>query len=239
HAERLAELGKIVGAVAHEIRNPLGVMLAHAKLLERSGADDEAVAGLRVEIARARRFLDDLLRYGKPRPLALERRRVLEIVESAAIGAASGMGVPRADVAIEGDAALEADVDADALTDVVTALVSNALIATSALDAGSPRVTVRARRDLERAEIAVEDRGPGVPREIEPRLFEPFVTGRGRDAEHPGTGLGLAIAARWAARHGGSLRHERPATGARFVFEWPVAATVAGPSEPRETREPA
>jgi signal transduction histidine kinase len=63
-----------------------------------------------------------------------------------------------------------------------------------------------------------------VPREIEDRLFQPFVTGRGRDHRHPGTGLGLAIAQRWIARHGGSLRHERPAEGgARFVVALPRA----------------
>ena len=74
-------------------------------------------------------------------------------------------------------------------------------------------------------EVCVEDDGPGVPREIESSLFQPFVTGRGRDAKHPGTGLGLAIAARWVERHGGAIRHERPAEGgARFVVTWPRRA---------------
>ena len=60
-------------------------------------------------------------------------------------------------------------------------------------------------------------------RGLEATLFQPFVTGRGRDAEHPGTGLGLAIALRWAERHEGAIRYERIAKegGARFVVRWP------------------
>jgi signal transduction histidine kinase len=89
-------------------------------------------------------------------------------------------------------------------------------------DRPGARLCVGARAAGAAVETLVEDDGPGVPPEIEPRLFQPFVTGRGRDARHPGTGLGLAIAARWLERHGGSLRHERPpAGGARFVARWP------------------
>ncbi|HEY0193306.1 MAG TPA: ATP-binding protein, partial [Kofleriaceae bacterium] len=68
--------------------------------------------------------------------------------------------------------------------------------------------------------------GPGVPAELADRLFQPFVTGRGRDHAHPGTGLGLATARGIAERHGGSLRHEPPRGpagqgGARFVLRLP------------------
>jgi signal transduction histidine kinase len=60
------------------------------------------------------------------------------------------------------------------------------------------------------------------------------VTGRGRDATHPGTGLGLAIAARWVERHGGSIHHERPASGgARFVVRWRRPARQPQPSSNR------
>jgi signal transduction histidine kinase len=67
-----------------------------------------------------------------------------------------------------------------------------------------------------------------VPAEIEAMLFQPFVTGRGRDAKHPGTGLGLAVAARWLERHGGTLCYERaPGGGARFEARWPERAAEA------------
>jgi signal transduction histidine kinase len=227
HAERLAELGAIVGAVAHEIRNPLGVLLAHAKILERAGADPDSVETIRNEVARAKRFLDDLLRYGKPRPLEPVETEVLDEVRRAAELARTSFG--SGSLVIEGDTTAVAEVDRAALADVTTVLVHNALVASSD---GGLAVTVSVHKPDDRSiELCVEDRGPGVPPEITPRLFEPFVTGRGRDAIHPGTGLGLAIAARWVHRHGGTIRHERPAEGgARFVVTLPVVPPLAPPT---------
>ena len=102
----------------------------------------------------------------------------------------------------------------------MTALVHNAAIAVAGRRDGRVEI-VMGERDSNLS-IVVEDNGPGVPPEIAPRLFEPFITGRGRDAAHPGTGLGLAIAHRWVERHGGSVRYEaRPGGGARFIVHWP------------------
>lgn len=222
-AERLAELGRVVSAVAHEIRNPLGVVAAQTKLLERRGADPETLEAVRAQIERARRFLDDLLRYGKPRPLEL---RPLDVGATLRLGVSTarqafGDGAPA--VAVEVEDGLRIEADQSAFTDVTANLVQNACIAVSGSGAA---VRVSARGDGDVVEIAVEDDGPGVPEALTATLFQPFVTGRGRDAKHPGTGLGLAIAARWLERHGGSLRHERPERGgARFVARWPKRPT--------------
>jgi signal transduction histidine kinase len=222
HVERLAEIGKLAGAVAHEIRNPLGVIAAQAKLLERQGARPETVASVRAQIDRARRFLDDLLRYSRPRPLELTEVEVLPALQLAATGVRQvvGEGAPPVDVALEGEGAIFLEVDRGAFNDVATVLVHNAAIALDGRE--GVRVRVTAARAHGAVEVRVEDDGPGVPAEIEATLFQPFVTGRGRDAKHPGTGLGLAIAARWVERHGGAIRYERCAEGgARFVVRWP------------------
>jgi len=215
HAERLAEIGALAGAVAHEIRNPLGVIAAQAKLLERRGADAESVAALRAEVERARRFLDDLLRYGRPRPL--EPRSVVagDALAAAVATVRAAIGPTMPEVALDADGA-ELVADPAGFHDVAVVLVSNAALALR--DRPAPRLAVGARAEGGDLVVTVEDNGPGVPHEIEDRLFEPFVSGRGRE----GTGLGLAIAARWVERHGGRLRHERPAEGgARFVVTWP------------------
>jgi signal transduction histidine kinase len=225
HAERLAEIGRLAGAVAHEIRNPLGVIAAQAKLLERQGARPETVAAMRGQIERARKFLDDLLRYSRPRPLEIHEIEVLPTLQLVAgnVRQVLGDGAPIIDAAIDGGAALYLEVDRGAFTDVATVLASNAAMALDGREDG--RVTITASREAGTVVVRVEDNGPGVPAEIEATLFEPFVTGRGRDARHPGTGLGLAIAARWVERHGGSIRHERPRDGgARFVVRWPEGA---------------
>src|SRR5262245_59531362 len=84
HAERLAEIGRLASAVAHEIRNPLGVIAAQAKLLERQGARPETVAALRAQVDRAKRFLEDLLRYSRPRPIEVSEVEVLPALRLAA-----------------------------------------------------------------------------------------------------------------------------------------------------------
>ena len=224
HAERLAEIGRLASAVAHEIRNPLGVIAAQAKLLERQGAKPETVAAMRAQVERARRFLDDLLRYSKPRPLDMSEVEVLPALMLAIAGVRQALGedAPAIDVAIEGGGALFVEADRGAFNDVATVLAHNAAIA---LDDRGTGVRVRAARVDGAVEVRVEDDGPGVPPEIEATLFQPFVTGRGRDAKHPGTGLGLAIAARWVERHGGAIRYERREEGgARFVVRWPTSA---------------
>ena len=219
-AERLAELGRVASAVAHEIRNPLGVILAELKLLEREGASEEGVGAVRAQVQRASGFVDDLLRYARPRPLEVTEVDVSRALTSAAEEAAQGMQLPAARLALPPGGGPTIEADARALQDVVRNLVSNALIATRDLTAAGVRVHVT--EEPAHVLIQVEDDGPGVPPEVLGRLFEPFVTGRGRDARHPGTGLGLAISARLAARHGATLVHERPAEGgARFVMRWP------------------
>lgn len=222
HAERLAEIGTMASAVAHEIRNPLGVIAAQAKVLERAGASPASVTAIRGQVDRAKHFLEDLLRYSKPRPLDVHEVDVLPALELAAQGVRQSLGddAPAAGVTIECPKALVLEVDRGAFHDVATVLIHNALIAVDGRDGGAVRVGARAEDGG--ATIIVEDNGPGVPPEIEATLFSPFVTGRGRDARHPGTGLGLAIAARWVERHGGTLRHERnTGAGARFVARWP------------------
>jgi signal transduction histidine kinase len=94
---------------------------------------------------------------------------------------------------------------------------------TNALRYGKPPVTVYARQVGERLEVAVEDRGEGVPTEFVPALFERFSRGETARPRGPGTGLGLAIAQSYAEAHRGELnyRHAEP-HGARFEVVLPA-----------------
>src|SRR5205823_7429292 len=139
----------------------------------------------------AKRFLDDLLRYGKPRPLDV---RAIDAAAEVALAVSNVRAAWNGEVAIDvtGDAPRAMlDADRSAFVDVVTNLVHNACIAVEGRE-GKVRVHTETRGDA--LLVIVEDDGAGVPRELEATLFQPFVTGRGRDAKHPGTGLGLAIA---------------------------------------------
>ncbi|KYF82142.1 histidine kinase, partial [Sorangium cellulosum] len=167
-AERLAELGRLASAVAHEIRNPLGVIAAQAKLLERQGAKAETVAALRAQVDRARRFLDDLLRYSRPRPLEVSEVDVLATLRLAAshVRQIVGEGAPALEIASEAGEAVFVEADRGAFLDVATALLQNAAIALDGSAEG--RIGVRvARGEGGSVVVRVEDNGPGVPEEIE------------------------------------------------------------------------
>jgi signal transduction histidine kinase len=110
---------------------------------------------------------------------------------------------------------------------VLVILIDNALRALE--DAAGPRLALSARAEGDRIVIGVDDSGPGVPPDILPRLFSPFVTSRKRTAGRAGTGLGLAIARGIVERHQGRIAAGRSALGgARFTITLPRAQALLG-----------
>jgi len=230
-SERLAQLGGLVSAVAHEVRNPLGVLTAHLKLLERSGGPPETIAAMREQIVRAGHFVDELLRYGRPRSLELRLVDVTGTVGLALSTARQGLGLSAEQLpAIEIVPAIAREqpiVEADQaqLEQVLVILFENALLALADAPVRALRVTIGGNG--EHLGIVVEDSGRGIPADLLPRLFEPFVTGRPREGPRAGTGLGLAIARGIVERHGGTIQAGRSELGgARFVLELPRVQPV-------------
>ncbi len=209
-AARLAEIGSLTSAVAHEVRNPLGVLTAHLKILERSDAPEATIQAMRDQIERAGTFVDDLLAYGRPTPLnvrSVELAPLIKLAWSTATTALDRSGEFEVDGA---SPAIEAD--AGQLQQVFIILFENALHV-----AENPVVHVDIESSSGFADILVADEGPGVPDELVDTLFAPFVTGRKR-----GTGLGLAIARGIVERHGGSIALQESDTGAAFRIKLPI-----------------
>lgn len=223
-ASRLAEIGVLASAVAHEVRNPLGVIAACTSVLARQGADPGAVDEIRAQVERAARFAEELLEYGRPAPLTLRP------VDLAAAASLAGDEVRRAlplanppQLEVRGEApAVSADLGQ--IVRLFGILLENAALA---VDGGRIRVTLSAQG--EEVLAVVEDSGPGVPEAVLPRLFQPFASGRGREGPRPGTGLGLAIARGIAERHHGTLAcagRSAELGGARFELTLPVEPPV-------------
>jgi len=214
-AERLAEVGTFASAVAHEVRNPLGIIAARLRLLERQGVDPDTLATLRQQVDRAERFVGDLLRYGRPGSLEPRELDLAALVEVAFNTARDGLGEEAPAVTLEKRGfAPDTSVEADQaqLLGALVVLFENALLALRSRagtavggeDEG-PRIEISCSVAAEQVFLSVSDNGPGVPAVIADRVFDPFVTGRKRDTVRSGTGLGLAIAREVVQRHGGRL----------------------------------
>jgi signal transduction histidine kinase len=215
-SEKLAGIGRLAAGVAHEINNPLGVILGYAKLLARraEGSDAEDLAIIEEETLRAKEIVEGLLDLSRPLAAGAQAVDLRALCDDVVARLREARLLEGVDVAI-GGAAVAAGSDAK-LRQVVHNLVRNAAEAAGA--GGRVAIDIAARPG--EAEVSVSDTGPGIAPEVRGRLFEPFLTTKAR-----GTGLGLAVSRAIARAHGGDLEAgEAPGGGARFALRLPAAA---------------
>jgi two-component system heavy metal sensor histidine kinase CusS len=229
----LSSMKTFTAGLAHELRSPLQNLLGETEVallserspreyaqLLRSNLDDlhalsDAVDNLitwcRSSDPKQSRGVLESFDFADEARLRLEReRRTAE------------RGHMELQISSAGDTRIVADREGSLR--VLRNLVSNAI-------AASPQgatVDVRIEGDEQFVALAVEDRGPGIPAELAPRIFEPFVSGRPRKGERGGYGLGLAICRTIMQQHGGSLAFEsRAGGGTRFTARFPRALRAA------------
>jgi len=220
--ETLAALGEMSAGLAHEIRNPLGIISSSAQLLANGSSRGPAADGdlLEVIVEETRRLnglVTDFLVFGRPPQPVLAHLRLGEEV-ARAVEHLQGLAHQRglavcAELPTEEVMALA---DANLLQQVLLNLLLNAM------DASQPGQTVMVKLFAtagDGAEIAVCDQGFGIPAEHLVRIFAPFFTTK----EH-GTGLGLANAARLVESFGGQLQvQSTPGHGSTFSMIIPRA----------------
>ena len=221
-SERLAALGQLAAAVAHEVRSPLAVIRSAAQgLAESLPRNDEeshrAYSFITAEIDRLGNVVDSLLAFA--RPLRVEARPVSvhQLFDRALLLAREELDGKALRVRRDEPAALpEVRADGDLICQVLLGLLANA--AEAAPSGGEVALAAAAADGT--VEIVVADSGPGVPAELRARIFEPFFTTRPH-----GTGLGLAVARHIVEAHGGRIEvGERTGGGARFTLRLPAAA---------------
>jgi PAS domain S-box-containing protein len=227
--EKLAALGSLLAGVAHELNNPLSVVVARAVLLEEQGDPATRAAALKIRTAaeRCARIVRTFLAMARQQQP--ERRPVaINDVVSAALDIA-GYAVRTS--AIEVTLDLSRDVppilaDADQLHQVMLNLIINAQ--QSLQDQPAPRrmrVTSRFDRAAGEIRITVADNGPGIPAQLRARIFEPYFTTKPTGV---GTGVGLAVSSGIVEAHGGTLTVDTPAGGgAAFTIALPVGSVEA------------
>lgn len=232
-SEKLSAMGTLLTGVAHELSNPLAIVMGRASLLEeKAEGSDAADAARRIREAAERcgRIVRTFLNMARAKPPERSAVRFNEIVRAAA----DLLGYTLRGDGIVLELTLAADlpevrVDADQLGQVVLNLFVNAQQALAGRE-GPRRIAVSAgvetpRPDREpRVWLRVADNGPGVPEPARARLFEPFFTTK---AAGLGTGLGLSVSRAIVREHGGDLVLEARDGGASFRLSLPISGEAA------------
>jgi len=220
--DKLAALGELSASLAHEIRNPIGVINASAALLDKPDQSPEKRTELtrmiRQESARVGNLVQDFLRLSRYRQPNFALIDPAEPLERALASALAGRDDVRVQKSFAHDGA-RVSADAALLQQAWGNIFTNALQAMGE-KGGELRIESHVRNG--QVTLSVEDSGPGIPPEIMPRLFEPFFT-----TKDQGTGLGLSIANTLIDANGGRLEVQSPQRGgARFSMDFPVQDKV-------------
>jgi signal transduction histidine kinase len=221
-SEKLASMGQLAAGIAHEVNNPLGVVLMYTHLLmEEWGEQPEIGDDLKMIVEQAdrcKKIVAGLLHFARQNKLVRDSTNVPDMVDRTlqAVPAPANVNVSTEHEQPQ----LVADLDRDQITQVLTNLLTNALAAMP--DGG--RLQVRTAGDEHDIRIEIADTGTGIPERNRKKIFEPFFTTK---QIGKGTGLGLAVTYGIVKMHCGDIRVESntdPAagpTGSTFVVTLP------------------
>ena len=224
-SERLAALGQLSAGLAHEIRNPLGVIKGSAEMLnqkvEASNPLARELAGyIGTEVNRLNSLVTRFLDFARPSHLELRGTQLSELVDRVLESVHNQL--PESHVEVErryAPGTPDVQVDPQLCEQIFINLVTNAYQAMEQRGRLTISIAPESQNGRDGVGIVVEDSGPGVPVESREQIFNPFFT-----SKKDGVGLGLSIVAKIVDDHRGSIRLESPSgQGARFHVFLPVS----------------
>jgi len=228
-ADRVTELDRFAGRVAHDILSPLGTIAFSLQMLvdARGSSPGPHIGRAQRALQRVQQLVDGLLTFARSaarsrggEQCALDA--VFENVEADCAEAAHAGGV---DLRIPRSTGVHLACSLGVATSIFENLVRNAVKYIG--ERPVRRVEIRAVRRGHLVRVEVEDTGAGIPVEIQDTLFEPFVRGHEQGS---GIGLGLATVKRLVEAHGGAVTvRSRAGEGSTFSVDLPLAAAVSAP----------
>jgi signal transduction histidine kinase len=221
--ERIPGLELLSTSIVHDLRNPLGAVLAAAEMLMELDPSSTQGKRLAANIYRAasrmRELLAGLAGANCRNESAYEMCKIRDVIAAASEAALPAAETQSVHILHDVSNGLEIPLQRYRIERVFFNLITNAL---EAMPQGG-RIRIGATKADNYVVIEIEDTGLGIPIGIRARLFEPFVT-HGKDQ---GLGLGLALSRQTVLDHGGEMWYE-PAQGARFVICLPLSRTLDG-----------
>lgn len=221
--EKLASLGQLAAGVAHEINNPLGVILCYSDLLKRQIADSAQgmndLGIIEKHALSCKRIVSDLLKFARSQTTATAPASLNRSIEEVVQLIEGQFRKQQVEIRLDLDPAIPlAGIDADKMKQVYLNLLVNAR---QAIDGkGSIEIRTRFLADSGCAEITVRDSGRGIPREIIGKVFDPFFSTK---SSGEGTGLGLSVSYGIIRDHHGEIRVEsEPGKWTRFTILLPL-----------------
>ncbi|MCH9670298.1 MAG: response regulator, partial [Gammaproteobacteria bacterium] len=229
-SEKLSALGELLAGVAHELNNPLSVVVGQALLLQET-TQDEATAGRAEKIGnaadRCARIVKTFLAMARQKPTQNAPLDLNEIVHSSldVVGYSLRSSNVDLELVLADDLPLIQG-DTSQLNQVLTNLILNAHHALQDTDGKRTlQICTQALPASAEVEIRVSDNGPGVPDEIQSRIFDPFFTTKDVGT---GTGIGLAVCHRIVDSHGGAIKVQHSDLGgATFTVRFPTTSAPA------------
>ncbi len=225
-SEKMSALGSLLAGIAHELNNPLSVVVLQAHLLEETTADANAhrrAGKIRLAADSCARIVRTFLAMARKRPPERDLVELADLVRSSLELMSYALRTTDIEVALDLDPELPPLwADASQISQVLVNLIVNAQQALS--EAPRPRrlrIETRFEAAAERARLVLADNGPGVPTELRARIFEPFFTTKPVGL---GTGIGLSVCNGIVRSHGGAIAVDEAAGGgAAFAVELPIA----------------
>lgn len=205
-AERLSAIGHAAAGTAQEINNPLSIISARTQLLERQENDPQKKRSLRQMLTQVERITDtmqNLMDFARPPQPVFERMSLNSLVEECLSLVGGGHARPGVSIVLHlAEDLPDVMVDRAQMKRLIVNLLLNAMNAVEDRGNGSITITTRLGLNGARIVLGVRDTGVGIPREMLPRVFDPFFT---TDGSRSPLGLGLSICHGIASNHHGSL----------------------------------
>lgn len=240
-SEKLSALGELLASVAHELNNPLSVVVGHALMLQEEVTDvglAKRANKIGAAAERCSRIVKAFLAMARHRPTNLESVQINAVIATAVDVASYGLQSSGAKLIIDlAEDLPDLRADPDQLAQVFANLIVNAEHALKGRG-GDGRLTISSSLSSREKTVVVvlQDNGPGVPEAIRARIFEPFFTTK---AVGRGTGVGLALCHRIIEAHGGRISVDNaPGGGARFVIELPSSFKQASAGKSQTSPTP-